>query len=117
MDPLGFALEHFDAIGRWRERDGTFAIETAGTLPDERSFKDHADLRALLKADARTFTESLTAKLLMYALGRELERPDKETVKAIAQKVARQQYHFSSLILEIARSAPFEMQKESRAAP
>jgi mono/diheme cytochrome c family protein len=117
MDPLGFALEHFDAIGRWRERDGTFAIETVGTLPDGRSFKDHADLRALLKAEAGTFAECLTAKMLTYALGRELERPDKETVKAIAQKVARQQYHFSSLILEIVRSAPFQMQKESRAAP
>ena len=117
MDPLGFALEHFDAIGRWREKDGTFPIETSGTLPDGRSFKDHADLRALLKADAGRFTESLTANLLMYALGRELERPDKETVKAIAQTVARQQYRFSSLILEIVRSVPFQMRKESRAAP
>ena len=117
MDPLGFALEHFDAIGRWREKDGTFPIETAGTLPDGRSFKDHAALRALLKADAATFTECLTAKMLTYALGRELERADRETVKAIAQKVARQQYRFSSLIREIVRSAPFQMQKESRAAP
>jgi hypothetical protein len=117
MDPLGFALEHFDAIGRWREKDGAFLIETSGTLPDGRPFKDHADLRALLKAEARTFTECLTAKMLTYALGRELERPDRETVKAIAQKVARQQYRFSSMILEIVRSAPFQMRKEGRAAP
>jgi hypothetical protein len=117
MDPLGFAFEHFDAIGRWREKDGAFPIETAGKLPDGRSFKDHAELRALLKADANAFTECLTAKMLTYALGRGLERRDRETVKAIAQQVARDGYRFSSLILGIARSAPFQMQKESRAAP
>jgi hypothetical protein len=117
MDPLGFALEHFDAIGRWREKDGTFPIETSGTLPDGRCFQNHADLRRLLKASADSFTECLTAKMLTYALGRELERSEKETVKVIARNVARQQYRFSSLIREIVRSAPFQMQRESRAAP
>jgi hypothetical protein len=117
MDPLGFALEHFDAIGSWREKDGPFPIETSGTLPDGRSFKDHTELRALLKADADAFAECLTAKLLTYALGRGLERSDRETVKTIAKRVAREGYRFSSLILEIARSAPFQMQRESRAAP
>ncbi|HEY7156469.1 MAG TPA: DUF1592 domain-containing protein [Gemmataceae bacterium] len=117
MDPLGFAFEHFDAIGRWREKDGKFAIETSGTLPDGGAFKDHADLRALLKAEAVPFTECLTAKMLTYALGRGLERPDKETVKAIAKQVAQEEYRFSSLVLGIVRSAPFQMRKESRAAP
>jgi mono/diheme cytochrome c family protein len=117
MDPLGFAFEHFDAIGRWREKDGRFPIETSGTLPDGKAFKDHAELRALLKADASAFTECLTTKMLTYALGRGLERPDKETVKAIAKRVSRQEYRFSSLILGIVQSAPFQMQKESRAAP
>lgn len=117
MDPLGLAFEHFDAIGRWREKDGAFPIETSGTLPDGRSFKDHAELRSLLKTDAGAFTECLTAKMLTYALGRGLERQDKEAVKAIAQQVAREGYRFSSLVLGIARSAPFQMRKESRAAP
>jgi hypothetical protein len=117
MDPLGFAFEHFDAIGRWREKDGAFPIESSGTMPDGRSFKDHGELRALLKADANAFTECLSAKMLTYALGRGLERPDKETVKAIARQVAKDGYRFSSLILAIARSAPFQMQKEGRAAP
>lgn len=117
MDPLGFAFEHFDAIGRWRETDGSFAIETSGTLPDGRSFKDPADLRALLKTDARAFTECLTAKMLTYALGRGLERRDRETVNAIANRVRRDGYRFSSLVLGIVQSAPFQMQKESRAAP
>ncbi len=117
MDPLGFAFEHFDAIGKWREKDGSFPIETAGTMPDGRSFKDHAQLRALLKADASAFTECLTAKLLTYALGRGLERRDKEAVKAIAQRVSREGYRFSSLVLGIVQSAPFQMRKERRAAP
>jgi hypothetical protein len=117
MDPLGFAFECFDAIGKGREKDGTFAIETSGTLPDGRSFKDHAELRALLKADASAFTECLTAKMLTYALGRGLERPDKAAVKEIANRVSREGYRFSSLVLGIVQSAPFQMQKASRAAP
>jgi hypothetical protein len=117
MDPLGFAFENFDAIGRWREKDGSFPIETSGTMPDGRSFKDHAELRTLLKADASAFTECLTAKMLTYALGRGLERRDREAVKAIAQRVSREGYRFSSLIREIVQSAPFQMRKESRAAP
>jgi hypothetical protein len=117
MDPLGFAFEHFDAIGRWRDKDGPFSIETAGELPDGRSFKDHAELRALLKANADAFTECLTAKMLTYALGHGLERRDRETVKSIAKTVAREGYRFSRLMLAIVQSAPFQMQKESRAAP
>lgn len=117
MDPLGFAFEHFDAIGKWRDKDGTFPIETAGTLPNGRSFKDNADLRALLKSDASAFTECLTAKMLSYALGRGLERRDREAVRTIAKQVAQDGYRFSSLILGITGSAPFLMQKESRVAP
>lgn len=117
MDPLGFAFEHFDAIGRWREQDGAFPIETSGTLPDGRSFKNHADLRALLKADAGAFTKCLTAKLLTYALGRGLERRDKETVKAIANRAAQEGHRISSLILGIVQSAPFQLRKERRTGP
>jgi hypothetical protein len=117
MDPLGFAFERFDAIGKGREKDGTFPIETSGTLPDGRSFKDHAELRALLKADASAFTECLTAKMLTYALGRGLERQDRAAVKEIANRVSREGYRFSSLVLGIGQSAPFQMQKASRAAP
>ena len=117
LDPLGFAFEHFDAIGRWREKDGSFAIDTLGTLPDGRSFKDHKELQAHLKADAGAFIECLTAKMLTYALGRGLERQDRETVKAIAKRVSREGYRFSSLIQAIVQSAPFQVQKESRTAP
>jgi hypothetical protein len=111
MDPLGFALEHFDAIGRWRDKDGNFDIETAGTLPDGRSFKGYEELQALLKSDARAFTECLAGKMLMYALGRGLEPSDRATIRAIADKVAKEDYRFSSLVLGIVQSVPFQMRK------
>jgi hypothetical protein len=117
MDPLGFALEHFDAIGRWRETDGKFPIETAGTMPDGRSFKTHADLRALLKSEARAFAECLTEKMLTYALGRGLGYEDRKAVKAIADKMAQEDYRFSSLVLGIVQSTPFQTQTERRAKP
>lgn len=115
MDPLGFALENFDAIGSWREKDGQFPIDSSGSLPDGRSFKGYKDLLALLRADPGAFTECLAEKMLTYALGRGLERGDKRTVKEIAERVARDQYRFSSLVLGIALSEPFRMQRESRA--
>jgi hypothetical protein len=114
MDPLGFALEHFDAIGMWREKDGKFPIETAGTLPDGRSFKGHEDLRVLLKADARAFTEGLAEKMLIYALGRGLEQSDKKSVQAIADKTASEGYRFSSLVLAIVQSEAFLTQGQRR---
>jgi hypothetical protein len=107
MDPLGFALEHFDAIGQWRDKDGKFPIETAGALLDGRSFKGHEDLRALLKADAGAFTEGLAEKMLIYALGRELGQADKKNARAISDKVARDGYRFSSLVLGIVQSEAF----------
>src|SRR5207244_4688469 len=104
LDPLGFALEHFDAIGAWRETDGKFPVETAGTLPDGRSFKGHEELGALLKADAGVFTEGLAEKMLIYALGRDLEHSERRSARTIAEKVAKEGYRFSSLVLKIVHS-------------
>jgi hypothetical protein len=116
MDPLGFALENFDAIGRWREKDGDLDIDPSGTLPDGRSFRGYKDLRAILKADPGAFTECLAEKMLTYALGRGLGRGDRKAVKSIAERVARDGYRFSSLVLEIARSTPFQMKPASQGA-
>jgi Protein of unknown function (DUF1588)/Protein of unknown function (DUF1585)/Protein of unknown function (DUF1592) len=114
MDPLGFALEHFDAIGRWRDKDGSVPIDTSGTLPDGRSFQGYKDLQGILKADPGAFTGCLVEKMLTYALGRGLERSDRRAVNAIAERVARADYRFSSLVLEIARSAPFQAKKDKQ---
>jgi len=111
MDPLGFGLENFDAIGAWRTQDGKFPIDASGMLPDGRSFKGPVELRSILKADRDAFTEGVTEKLLIYALGRGLESYDKPTVKQIAARLAAGNYRFSTLVIEIARSVPFQMSR------
>jgi len=109
MDPLGFGLENFNAIGAWRTQDGKFPIDASGTLPDGRSFRGPQELRAILKADRNSFTECLTEKMLTYALGRGLERYDQPAIKEIVHNVASNEYRFSSLVLEIVNSLPFQM--------
>jgi mono/diheme cytochrome c family protein len=111
LDPLGFGLENFNAIGAWRTQDGKFAIDASGTLPDGRTFKGARGLKAILMADRQAFAEGLTDKLLTYALGRGLESYDKPTVKKIAERLAGENYRFSSLVLEIIKSLPFQMRR------
>jgi mono/diheme cytochrome c family protein len=113
MDPLGFGLENFDAIGAWRTQDGKFPIDASGTLPDGRSFTGPTELKTILKADRQAFAEGLGEKLLTYALGRGLERYDKRTVKEIARRVGVGNYRFSSLVLEVVKSLPFQMKRGS----
>ena len=111
MDPLGFGLENFDAIGAWRTQDGKFPIDASGILPDGRSFHGPHELKVIVKANSTAFAECLSEKLLTYALGRGLERYDKPTVKKIAGGVEAHNYRFSSLVLEIVRSLPFQMRR------
>lgn len=115
MDPLGFGLENFNAIGAWRTEDGKFPIDASGTLPDGRSFRGPQELRTIIKSERDAFTECLTEKLLTYALGRGIERYDRLTVKRIATRSATNNYRFSGLILEIVNSLPFQMRKGDRA--
>jgi mono/diheme cytochrome c family protein len=112
MDPIGFGLENYDGIGAWRTVDGKFAIDASGALPDGRSFEGPAGLKTILSADRDAFAECLTEKLLTYALGRGLERYDKRTVRAIAERLAASDYRFSALVLEIVNSLPFQMRKD-----
>ncbi len=115
MDPLGFGLENFNAIGAWRTKDGKFPVDSAGVLPDGRTFNGPNDLKTIVKADSLAFAECLTEKLMTYALGRGLERYDKPTVKRIARQVAAKDYRFSTLALEIASSLPFQNRRGERA--
>jgi hypothetical protein len=108
MDPIGFAMENYDAIGAWREMDGGFKIDSAGELPDGGKFSGADDLKNLFEADGRVFAEALTSKMLTYALGRGLERYDGRTVRTIAEQLPENDYRFSSLILGIAKSLPFQ---------
>ena len=111
MDPLGFGLENFDAVGAWRTKDGKFPIDATGTLPDGRSFNGPEELRSILRADHQAFEHCLTAKLLTYALGRGLERYDKRTVSGIVGRLPEREYRFSGLILEIVNSLPFQSRR------
>jgi hypothetical protein len=115
MDPLGFGLENFDAIGAWRAAEGETPIDASGTLPDGRTFQGPQGLKAVVLADRDDFVRCLTEKLLTYALGRGLERYDGPTVKEIAGRVAASEYRFSSLVLEIVKSMPFQMRRGDRA--
>ena len=109
MDPLGFGLENFDAIGAWRTQDGAAAVDASGSLPDGRSFRTPDQLKQILRADRHAFIRGLTEKMLMYALGRGLESYDKPTVTSIVSEVERNGYRFSSLVLGIVNSMPFQM--------
>jgi mono/diheme cytochrome c family protein len=116
MDPIGFGLENYDAIGAWRTQDGKWDIDPAGALPDGRSFHGPEDLKQILKQDKEAFATGITEKLLTYALGRGLERYDKRAVKAIAARLPSQDYRFSALVIEIVKSLPFQMRKGDRSA-
>jgi hypothetical protein len=111
MDPLGLALEHFDAIGRWRERDGKLPIDASATLADGKVVQGPDGLAEVLKGDSGAFAECLAEKMLIYALGRGLDRNDRKTVKALARRMAREEYRFSSLVLGIVQNEPFGMRK------
>ena len=111
MDPLGFGLENFDAVGAWRTKDGEFPINAVGTLPDGTSFTGPQGLKSILKAQPDAFAECLTRKMLIYALGRGLENSDDAAVKEIVRKVAADNYRISSLILGIVNSEPFQKQR------
>ncbi len=112
IDPLGFALENFDAIGKWRTtgEDGE-PIDVSGTLPDGSAFVGPAELRDLLLSRREEFVSTATEKLLTYALGRGLEYYDAPAVRAILRDAAPNEYRWSSIILGIAKSAPFQMRR------
>jgi hypothetical protein len=108
MDPLGFGLENLNAIGAWRDVDGKFPIDPSGSLPGGKTFQGPGELKAILKAQPDAFVQSLTEKMLTYALGRGIERYDKPVLSAIQAKMKSDDYRFSDLILGIVTSVPFQ---------
>jgi len=115
MDALGFAFENFDAIGRWRTRDGEFLIDGSGTLPDGQTFDGPRQLQALLRSELKDdFLRCLTEKMLAYALGRELEYYGEPAVRTILDALEQNGYRFSTLVLEIILSEPFRKRRGRR---
>lgn len=111
MDPIGFALEEFDAVGRRRPHENGRALDIAGGLPDGARFGGVAGLEKALAAKPDGFTGTLTEKLLTYALGRGVESHDQPAVRAIVRRAAAEGYRFSSIILGIVQSTPFQMRR------
>jgi hypothetical protein len=109
MDPIGFGMENYDAVGRWRTVDGKFPIETTGTLPGGKTFTGSKGLKDILRDRSDQFVHNVTVKMLTYSLGRGLEQSDDETVKAISQDVAASGYRFSALVLDVVKSRQFQM--------
>lgn len=116
MDPIGFAFENFDAIGRWRSLDGKFPVDPSGTLPSGQSFNGPDELKAILKSQ-ETFVRSLSEKMLTFALGRGLEYYDKCAVDEIVKTLVKNDYKFSTLVSEIVTSEPFLMRKKEGDKP
>jgi hypothetical protein len=112
MDPIGFALENYDGVGRWRTEDAGSPIDATGALPDGTRFEGPAGLTQLLLDKYRDqFVRTAVEKLLTYALGRGLEYYDQPTVRAIARDAAGEDYRMSSLIAAVVRSTPFQMRR------
>jgi Protein of unknown function (DUF1592)/Protein of unknown function (DUF1588)/Protein of unknown function (DUF1585)/Protein of unknown function (DUF1595)/Protein of unknown function (DUF1587)/Planctomycete cytochrome C len=110
MDPIGFGFENYDGIGAWRAREGEFPIDATGQLLTGEKFNGAAEFkRLMLKTRRDQFARCLSEKLLTYALGRGLERYDKCAVDQITANLAKGRYKFSTLVMEIVKSTPFEM--------
>ena len=113
MDAIGFALENYDAAGAWRDHDGRFPIDSAGTLPGVGSFQSPAELKQVLKRQKSLFLQNLIEKLMTYALGRGVEAADREALQQIAARVEADQYKFATIVQAIVDSKPFRMTKAS----
>lgn len=111
MDPIGFALENYDAVGAFRIKDGDFDVDASGEFADGTRFQGPEDLKSIMKEKRDLFARCLTEKMLTYALGRGLEYYDRRPVQQIVTRLAEQDYKFSVLITELVRSDPFRLRR------
>jgi mono/diheme cytochrome c family protein len=112
MDPIGFALENYDGIGKWRVKDEGSTIDASGKLPDGTAFNGPAGLRNILATSRRDeFVSTVVEKLLTYALGRGLEASDQPTVRAIVRESARSDYRLAGMVDIVVNSTPFQMRR------
>ena len=111
MDPLGFSLENFDAVGQWRATDGESAINANGVLLDGTKVDGPAALRRALVTRKEQFVRTVTGKLLTYAVGRQMDYSDAPEIRSIVRTSAVDDYRWSSTILAIVKSMPFQMRR------
>ena len=109
MDPLGFSLENFDALGKWRTVSDGAPIDASATFPDGTRFEGAAGLRGLLVSHKEDFVRTLSGKLMAYAIGRGIDYHDAPAIRTIARDAAPADYSWSSVITGIVKSTPFSM--------
>lgn len=117
MDPLGFGLENFDAVGGWRTLDGKDTIDASGELPSGETFTGPSELKKILMNRKKEFVRNLTEKMMIYALGRGLDTEDQCFIEEITQKVEKDDYRFSRIVTEIVRSEPFQKRLTAKVNP
>ena len=111
MDPVGFSLENFDAVGRWRSVEEGKPVDATGGLPDGSVFAGVAELEQALLNRPEMFVGTLAEKLLTFALGRGVEYVDAPAIRKVVRDARAENYRFSSLVLGIATSTPFQMRR------
>ena len=111
MDPLGFGLENYDAIGKWRTMDGKFPVDASGVMPNGKTFNSPAEMRGVFQSLLPQFSRCMVEKMLTYSLGRGLGTYDRRTVDEIDRRLAASGYGFQTLIYEIVRSLPFQSRR------
>jgi hypothetical protein len=111
MDVLGFGLENYDAIGKWRTMDGKFPIDVGGTMPNGKSFQTAAEMRTILLGGMPQVSRCLIEKLMTYALGRGMQTYDNRSIDQINKDLAADGYRFQSLIFEVVHSLPFQSRR------
>jgi hypothetical protein len=114
MDPIGFSMEHFDALGKWRDQDSFKPIDATGLLPDGTKFEGTAGLRQLLLDHSDEFISTVSEKLLMYAIGRNLQYYDAPTVRVISREASRNGNTFAAFAVGVVKSTPFQMRQTHR---
>ncbi len=117
MDPLGFALESYDAIGRWRTSDEGKPVDTTGTLPTGATFAGVQGLREALLAQPENIARTVATKLMAYAIGRAIEAHDRPAIRTVVRSSAPAGFRWSTLIIEVVKSAPFQMRMPATSSP
>jgi len=109
MDPIGFAMENFDAVGKWRDADGGRPLDTSGVFPDGTSFDGVAGLKQVLVKQSDQFVNTVAERLLMYAIGRNLQYYDQPSVRELVRQASGSSYTLPSLVVGVVKSRPFQM--------
>jgi hypothetical protein len=114
MDPLGFALDNVDALGKWRDTEAGRPIDNTGVLPDGTRFAGAAGLRQELLKHPDQFATAVTEKLLTYGLGRGVEYYDQPAIRKVVREAAASDYRWASIIAAIVKSTPFQMRRSGQ---